>query len=420
MRNNGSLFLATLSILGLTPPAFAAPGELDPAFGNNGVLQAGACSIRYAQQSSDGGLLVVGGATGQAVCVQKYDANGQSLDLNFGSNGTVQIPRPATYTSNAVMDVDVMPNGNIAILGAAQKSGDNDVLVVVLTPNGAPDTSFSGDGVLTYSYNTLAAKNDFPKTIIATPDGKLLIGAQSDTSSTSTITYAATLTKLNAAGVFDSSLKGTGKTSFYSGDLKDMVLSPDGSIYGVAQNNGPTTIVKFTPSYALDSTFGTNGRYTLNFGSGVFIWSAKPQADGKLVLAGEKGNNAFIARLNSSGTSPIDTTFGTGTGYMEYDSPRPEDYIAAIAIAPTGEFISTGYSSNISQQATRDVLTLKTDASGNLITSFGVNGFSSYDTAGYYDLPSSLMLQSDEKILIANTGKIASGANTTMVLRYLP
>lgn len=162
--------------------------------------------------------------------------------------------------------------------------------------------------------------------------------------------------------------------------------------------------------------FGTSGLYTLNIGTGTVIQTAVVQADGKLLVAGRKGSNAFIARLNPTGASPLDTTYGNGAGYVEFDSPILKDEVLDIAAHPSGETIAAGYSS-LGTTVSKDLLTFKADTTGALVTSFGVNGFAHYDHAGAQDSPYKISIQADGKVIIPAATYVGP-ARLCSILRY--
>lgn len=418
-----SVPFALAASLCLIQTANAAPGDLDSSFASAGKLDnLPACSYAIEAIPSSGGALFVVGKpnNGKAFFVSKYDADGQNLDSSFGTAGRAEMPLPSPYTSIGVMDAGVLADGKIAILGTVTNgSNPSDVYVAVLNSDGTPATAFSGDGVLVYQYNTsTSAKQDMPTTLQSLPDGRLLIGAKSDTSTTTSIKWGATLTRLNPNGTFDSTLAAQGRKSFYSGELIDMALAPDNSLFGLVRYSG-SHLVKMPAPGTSTVDFGTSGRYALDLGTGLTTWAVATQSDGKVLVAGEKGDNAIIARFNPTGATPLDTTFGGGLGYVEIDSPMPEDYAAGVQESPNGEIVASGYSSNIGSLPTQDVLTFKLDTTGALVTSFGVNGFTGYDTAGESDRARSINVQSDDKILVASRS-LVGGIEKCTVLRYLP
>src|SRR5207248_8962003 len=81
--------------------------------------------------------------------------------------------------------------------------------------------------------------------------------------------------------------------------------------------SAPIGLLSQAPSPALaapgdlDSTFGTGGKVTTDFGGDDFGRKVAIQTGGKIVVAGEASNNFALARYNTDGS--LDSTFG-GTG----------------------------------------------------------------------------------------------------------
>lgn len=418
MFSKGKLYLAVASLIA-SAGVYAAPGDLDGTFGSSGVLDVGTtCQTAFQSiQSSDGGVLVVGKpSNGKAFFIRKYDSNGQALDTNFGVSGVYQRDVPAGYTSIAPVHAITLYNDKIAVLGQAYNgTNPKDVYLAVVNPDGTPDLGFGSGGVLIYQHNLLSVnKEDVALSLAAHPDGRIVVGATYDTSQGSSIVWGAGMARIMPNGTFDTSLGTTGRGAFAAGTLLAMALSPDDTLYGVVGNK-----IKKLPAPGTSTVnFGVNGVYTFNIGGSVFPNSAIVQADGKLLISGRKGANAFIARFNSSGSNPLDTTFGGGLGYVEYNSPILNDFVSDVAM-DGNDVVAAGYSASSTSQLTNDVLVFKADPDGALKTSFGINGFVHYDMAGAYDRSHHLNIQNDGKILVAGRSDVGATRKCT-VLRYEP
>src|ERR1700712_2179088 len=114
--------LAFALLLG-APPAFTAPGGLDPGFGNAGMVTTdfkGSNDLAYAiAQQTDGKLVVAGirfvgnSATNGDFVVARYNSDG-TLDQTFGRKGWVVTDFGLTETASAVA---VQPDGKIVVAG---------------------------------------------------------------------------------------------------------------------------------------------------------------------------------------------------------------------------------------------------------------------------------------------------------------
>ena len=140
----------------------------------------------------------------------------------------------------------------------------------------------------------------------------------------------------------------------------------------------------------LDTTFGTGGKVTTDFGNLEFARAVALQSDGKIVTAGY-GNppgggtnqNFAVARYNGNGS--LDTSFD-GDGKVTTDFFGFADRAEAVAIQPDGKIVVAGQAyTNLMGEPSRFALarynsdgSLDTsfDGDGKLITSF-INGFES-------------------------------------------
>jgi len=78
-----------------------------------------------------------------------------------------------------------------------------------------------------------------------------------------------------------------------------------------------------------DTSFGISGLASINFpGNPFFVNDVALQSDGKVIVAGTKGGNAALTRLNVNGT--LDTTFGNG-GLFESNESYSAGFIAVQA-----------------------------------------------------------------------------------------
>ena len=85
------------------------------------------------------------------------------------------------------------------------------------------------------------------------------------------------------------------------------------SVDGISEN---FAVARYTSSGVLDTTFSSDGRTQIDFGSCCQdAWQVLLQSDGKIVTIGfpnSEGSDSdfLLARLNSTGS--LDTTFGIG------------------------------------------------------------------------------------------------------------
>ena len=170
------------------------------------------------------------------------------------------------------------------------------------------------------------------------------------------------------------------------------------------------------PSWAadggIDTTFGTGGRVTTDFGpyddeaNAVAI-----QSDGKIVAAGTTGGtdrDFALARYNTDGT--LDTTFGTGGRVTTYSSTDPSYFYdataSAVAIQSDGKIVVAGYAYNSDQQVNYnqyDFALARFNTDGTFDSTFGTGGIvvTAVGPDVDYDYAYAVTIQTDGKIVAA-------------------
>ncbi|HEV3365524.1 MAG TPA: delta-60 repeat domain-containing protein, partial [Acidimicrobiia bacterium] len=143
----------------------------------------------------------------------------------------------------------------------------------------------------------------------------------------------------------------------------------------------------------LDTSFGTGGKVTTDFGGYEGASAVAVQSDGKIVVAGYTygGVEDFaIARYNANGS--LDTGFGDDgkvtTDFGGYESA------SAIALAD-GKILVAGYTYG----GVEDFAIARYNFNGNLDTSFSGDGKATTDFGGYES--ASAIAVSDGKIVVA-------------------
>ncbi|MDQ4132661.1 MAG: delta-60 repeat domain-containing protein [Actinomycetota bacterium] len=135
-------------------------------------------------------------------------------------------------------------------------------------------------------------------------------------------------------------LGSTGVTSpgISAPDAREVVRAPDDGVIVVGEGGGRALVAKLTSSLTLDTTFGAGtGRVvssTLARGLAV-----APRSDGKVLVAGRFGGDASIMRLNADGST--DTSFGTARRVV---TPGDDlDHVHGVATEPDGSIVAVAY-----------------------------------------------------------------------------
>ena len=191
----------------------------------------------------------------------RYNADG-SLDPTFGNGGTVTTD--FFGTEDDALSVLIQPDGKIVAVGSGNDPADfYDFAAVRYLSNGALDTTFGVGGRVSTDFGDRGFDRAHSAALQA--DGKIV-----------TAGFAT-------------------------------------SVDGISEN---FAVARYTSSGVLDTTFSSDGRTQIDFGSCCQdAWQVLLQSDGKIVTIGfpnSEGSDSdfLLARLNSTGS--LDTTFGIG------------------------------------------------------------------------------------------------------------
>ena len=286
---------------------YNSDGSLDPSFGNGGTVVSffgdQGCAANAMALQSDGKIVVVGEQTVNFVfgdrsdtdfAVARYNSDG-SLDSTFGSGGFVATDY--FQLSDSAGAVLIQPDGKIIAVGISEGlSTFRDFAVARYLPNGAPDASFGQQGKVFTDLHTQDGEG--ADAAVLQPDGKIIAGGSESVNSGKD---PFTLVRYKANGRVDNSFGQQGVVTVSFGRVLQSVgslsLQSDGKIVAVGSANGESSdddflIARILPNGQLDSSFGTGGKVTTNFGNlngGSFAGALQP--DGKIVAAGFQATN---------------------------------------------------------------------------------------------------------------------------------
>ncbi len=309
---NNALYTPTLFRLlpdgSLDPDFGGAAGKSFPAISGFNNLQ-----YRCLKVQSDGKIVVAGYATpdtpnaNEQLALFRLLSNGMP-DPAFSSDGFAATPVGSSYAS--VSGVEIQADGKIVVAGTGVVNGLEDFAVARFTSSGMLDAGFDGDGIGLYSMSDL---NDRSAGICVQNDGKLVLGGYANFGSGGTGSNFAAL-RLNANGAPDTSFDGDGKVVISASDQSDgarsILLQPDGKIVlgGYTYNDASyydVALVRLYPDGTPDNSFGGDGISTFPFSTNNsdIIYGMALQPDGKIIATGlvrvDQYNQILLARFVS-------------------------------------------------------------------------------------------------------------------------
>jgi uncharacterized delta-60 repeat protein len=299
-------------------------GTLDVEFGSRGkrVVDFGGDDEGAfgAALQEDGKIVLVG------------DVDLQPAIVRLNRNGSVDFKRVFSWGPiGRAMAVVVLPNGKLLLGGFSGPEGGN-MQAARLRPNGAFDTSFGLDGVATVDFGG----DDAALAMARQANGRIVLAGFSTA-------VGAVVARLRTNGELDPDFGGDGRVVLGPGRLNAVLVQPDRKIV-VAGNVGSSekmTVTRLMPNGSVDGSFGSAGTATIDFGSTSDLANgAVLQGDGKIVVAGyaQSAEDVAVARLNPDGS--LDTTFGTGgKATVDFGSAT---FGFAVALQRNGRIVVAG------------------------------------------------------------------------------
>jgi len=312
---------AALTLLG-SGVALAAPGDVDTGFGVGGSITVplgGSADVGGLVRRDDGSF-IVGASVDTSFVTVAITQGGDLLDT-YGSGGISSIPIPGAADAT-VTDVALQPNGRVVLAGYDSAKLGSRFVIARFRAGGAPDDSFSGDGVLTTAFPQGDA---YGYGVTVQHDGRIVVVGEVDA-----------LPNVSNPGIIR--------------------LDPDGS---------------------LDRSFGDHGRKMVKVPDGVqgydSPWRVVEQSDGKLAMAGwaeREGGNYKTLALRLKSTGGLDTTF-SGDGAAIVDVDGLDNY--AYGLAKDGQKLVLGVHTSAS-----DAGFVRLDDNGHRDSSFSGDGVATH------------------------------------------
>ncbi|MEP6705686.1 MAG: hypothetical protein ABJB34_12845, partial [Acidobacteriota bacterium] len=169
---NKDIAIARLTTTGVLDTTFVGPAGRTFIDINNGNEDE---SFALARQS-DGSLIMAGrsaGLSGGDFLLVRMTSAG-AIDATFGFGGAVLTP--IGTQNDSAYAVAIQPDGKIVAAGIANSGSFDEAAFARYTSAGALDTTFDGDGKV--SYDILASSSDVIRSLIIQADGKMVgVGA---------------------------------------------------------------------------------------------------------------------------------------------------------------------------------------------------------------------------------------------------
>ncbi|MGI5898116.1 MAG: delta-60 repeat domain-containing protein [Candidatus Dojkabacteria bacterium] len=353
--------------------------------------------VRLNQDGSIDNTFSAGSGTMGEIRTIKVKSNGKILaGGNFITFNDINSPRLVQLNTDGSIDSDFnIGSGFSNVVRDIVLQSDGKILV------GGEYTYFNGtanriirlneDGSIDDSFNTGTGFNNIVYSIVIQSDDKILVGGLFSKYNEN---IANNILRLNEDGSIDSSFTTPSKAI---GTLTRIVSRNDGNIWlagNLLSNNG---IMKLHSDGSVDTNFSP-GR-----GFNKFIRAIETQSNGKILVGGDFtkfDDTAYyrIVRLNSDGS--IDNSFNIGTGF--------NNSVYAMEIQSDNKILVGGTFTSYNGFTTNRIVRLNQDGSidNTFVTGTGLN-----------NMIYSIVLQSDQKILLGGTFTNYNGSPVNRIIR---
>lgn len=389
------IFAALMAVTAIA----AAPGALDPTFDLDGKIAVNLGSSADPRDlfvMPDGRFVAVGDLTSNQFFVARFNPNG-SLDTTFDTDGI----RTAAFggTAPLTLAVAVQSDNKIIVAGRTSQTGLSGVFAVArFNANGSFDTTFDGDGLVFTDF--AASSNDQARTVAIQPDGKIVVAGTAGT------TTDFGVARYNPDGSLDTTFDTDGRVTvnFGSSDNGNAVaLQTDGKILVAGETfaNQDYALCRLNPNGSLDTTFNTDGLVTTDIFAADRANAVSILPDGKILAAGDSDGNQLPSVVRYLTNGSLDTAFD-GDGKVLVDFPSQLAVLGDMKPQIDGKIVvSLQTIVSTPPQITGGFLAARFNANGSLDTSFGTNGFVSHKVQAVNDeQPASHAILPGGKLLI--------------------
>jgi len=303
-------------------------GTFDTSFGKNGRVGDSSIGSGYGHIAiQSGNKIVFSGSLG----VKRLNMTDGSLDATFGASGFVRMAQLPIEPLDLMVDPS---NGNIYLSGITKSVSH--IAIVRLTPNGQIDASFGTNGV--DSLNQKATGLSVQMRMAMNSLGTIILASEYDNGSAIGVVCAG----FTPSGAVDNTFGTSGQTilswNYTPGYIlfEDLSLSTDDKIYlgaSVSDNANPANqtdvnLQRLTANGQFDASY-TVVKTDINH-SLDYIQALKVLADGKVLINGSTSGNELVARYTLKGAGVLS---GSNDAFTVEMLPNPASSNARLQIS---------------------------------------------------------------------------------------
>lgn len=339
IQTDGKIVLAGVSGNNFAVARYTTAGLLDTStFGSTKgyvTTKLSGTSIGYSLSITSTEKIIVGGVSNSNFAVAQYTSAGVLDTTNFGSGvGYVTTDLGST---DVAYGLAVTSSGNILLAG----TNKTDFALVQYTSTGALNTASFGSSTGKVTTDIGSGTVDAGRACAVQADGKIIVVGQS-VNDFSVVRYTATGaldTTFGTGGIVTTDIGSSTVDGAYG-----VAVQPDGKIIVVGTSANKFAIVRYTAAGVLDSTFGTGGKTTTSLSGTSIAYDVVIQSDGKIVVAGVSNSKIIVARYTSAGVLDT-TTFAATKGYV-LTNLTGTSIVYGVALTSSGKIVVAGVSNS--------------------------------------------------------------------------
>jgi len=271
-----------------------------------------------------------------------------------------------------------------------------------------PDPLFGNGGIVSMDFSG-SGNNDHINSVVVDASGDIIAGGYTKDGTLARFAIA----RYTSDGILDTSFGIEGKISMDFGgtgdtsEINSMALDKNGNIVAGGFGDSKIAIARYTPAGVLDTSFSSDGKVSVDFGGATSrIFSLAVSDNDDIIAGGYAADNFALVRCKPDGTS--DPSFGSG-GVVSTDFDGHRARIYSLALDTSGNIMAGGYTTT-NDDKERLFAVARYSPAGALDTSFGLNGKVSMDLGTNSYGITSITLDEMGRILIGgslrgNTGR---------------
>jgi uncharacterized delta-60 repeat protein len=320
--------------------------------------------------------------------------------LSFGQTNTIKVLTDLGTPYDYANSIAIQNDGKVVVAGHANGTP----CIIRFDTTGLLDNTFGTFGKVFASWKSTGDQD-----IKIQTDGKIVLG----TGFNNGTDYDFIVARYNVDGTLDVSFGENGKAvtqiNKYDDEVHSIAIQSDGKILvGGTTNVSPTgeikydfALIRYNSNGEIDSTFGKNGITSTHIGLYYNIaYSIAIQKDEKIILAGEANDSIFsdftLVRYNSDGS--LDNSFGIG-GIVRIALSETYDYARSVVLQSDEKIVVSGTAQN--GLSNENIALVRYTTEGSLDSTFGSNGVVITDIS--IEFANSVVLQPDNKIIVAGS-----------------